>query len=70
MQKGTTGQRYNVENRRDKTLNLRISATEEHMIREKAKILNLSIVDFVIEACDGRRVKGFNKKSLKNLKEN
>lgn len=62
MQRGTTGQRYNVKNRRNKTLNLRISATEERMIKEKAKILNMSIVDFIIEACDKRRVKGFNKK--------
>ena len=69
MQKGTTGQKYNVKNRRNKTLNLRISATEEHMIKEKAKTLNMSIVDFIIEACDSRRVKGFNKKTLKDLKE-
>lgn len=69
MQKGTTGQRYNVKNRRNKTLNIRISATEERMIKEKAKILNMSIVDFIIEACDKRRVKGFNKKSFKDLKE-
>lgn len=69
MQRGTTGQRYNVKNRRNKTLNLRISATEERMIKEKAKILNTSIVDFIIEACDNRRVKGFNKKTLKDLKE-
>lgn len=69
MQKGTTGQKYNVKNRRNKTLNLRISATEERMIKEKAKILNMSIVDFIVGACDNRRVKGFNKKSLKDLKE-
>ena len=64
MQKGTRGRRYNVVNRRDKVLNIRISEEEDRMIRQKAEVLNMSIVDFIVHACDERRVKGFNKKDL------
>lgn len=65
MQKGTRGTRYNVINRRDKSLTIRISEAEDTMIREKAKLLNMSLVDFVVHACNDRRVKGYNKKDFK-----
>lgn len=69
MQKGTTGQKYNVTNRRDQSISLRLSETEANMLREKAQLKKMSIVDFVVYAIDNTRVKGYNKKDNKEIKE-
>lgn len=62
MQKGTTGQKYNIQNRRDQSISLRLSKKEADMIRKKADIKKMSIVDFIVYAVDKTRVEGYNKK--------
>lgn len=55
---------YNIDNRRNKRVEIAISEQEKSMIDEKAKIKGMSRTDFIVRACESKKVKGYNKKDL------
>lgn len=61
MRKGTTGTHYKPTGRRDQSFTLRLTADELTMIREKAQLSGLSVGDFIVQTCSGKRVPGYQK---------
>lgn len=61
MRKGTTGTHYKPTGRRDQSFTLRLTADELTMIRDKAQLSGLSVGDFIVQTCSGKRVPGYQK---------
>lgn len=60
MKKGTTGTHYKND-RKSKSFTIRLSEEDMLMIKTKADLLGMSMAEFIISACAGKRVPGYKK---------
>lgn len=60
MKKGTTGTHYKSD-RKSKSFTIRLSEEDMRMIKAKADILGISMAEFIVSACAGKRVPGYKK---------
>lgn len=61
---------YNIDNRRNRRVEIAISEQEKNMIDAKAKLKGMSRTDFIVRACESKKVKGYNKKNLEKNNKN
>ena len=60
MKKGTTGTHYKSD-RKSKSFTIRLSEEDMRMIKVKADLLGVSMSEFIVSACAGKRVPGYKK---------
>lgn len=60
MKKGTTGTHYKSD-RKSKSFTIRLSEDDMCMIKTKADLSGISMAEFIVSACAGKRVPGYKK---------
>lgn len=63
MKKGTTGTHYKND-RKSKSFTIRLSEDDMRMIKTKADLSGISMAEFIVSACAGKRVPGYKKPEL------